>query len=106
MENQILFYKIGSWVIWPIIGIIAGLIIGKFIKNLNDFRNHAQATIYGYIGGMVLVGIFYFILSIFFPDYMGIDMHWGTVFLNFFIQVMIYYAVSLITTWIMIHKRK
>jgi hypothetical protein len=105
MENLILFFKIMQWLIWPIVGILAGLVIGRFTRNLNDFQDHAKATIYGYILGMIFVGMFYLILLTFIPDFMGIDMHWGTYFLNFFIQVMIFYATSLATTWLMVRKK-
>jgi hypothetical protein len=105
MENQILFLKAMQWLMWPIIGILAGFVTSRFIGNLNGFQNHAKVTIYGYILGMIIVGMFYLIVLTFFPDSIGIDMHWGTGLLNLFIQVMIFYATSLATTWLVVRKK-
>lgn len=108
MENQILFWEIVSWAIWPIIGVvgvITGLVIGTLIKNLDNFRSYAQGTICGYVLAIAAIGIFYFIQSIFFPYYMGKNMHWETVFLNFFFQIFIYTATNLTTTWLLVRKK-
>jgi len=96
LELELLLVKIGTWLVWPIFGILAGLLIG-WVKQV-DLKIYFQSTGIGYFFGLVIVALGYLGLGIW-SAHNGAPYNAGLAFLNFAIQIAMFYSSCVLAAY-------
>lgn len=103
MENQILFVRVFSFITAVGFGIIGPVIAVKLLKS--NFSAFTLGLTIGVFAMSLGVGVITGILMIFFPYHEGFYMDWGSTYLRFVLWYLLFYIISLATTWLLTRKK-